>query len=109
MLDEAAREYTGQSWGLAGADLSGVLDPWQIVLSRQAEGGAAPAAVRHMIANLRAATEKLDAAVGQPVAAYDHAEAALLDAARAAVTTAGGAGNQATAGGAGNPIEERGR
>jgi argininosuccinate lyase len=48
MIDEAVREHTGQSWALAGVDLSEVLDPWQIVLSRQAQGGAAPATLRRM-------------------------------------------------------------
>jgi argininosuccinate lyase len=85
MLDEAAREYTGQSWGLAGADLSEVLDPWRIVLSRQAQGGAAPAAVRRMIGNLRDSLDELDAAVGERVAVYDRAERELLDAAKASV------------------------
>jgi argininosuccinate lyase len=89
MIDEAAREYTGQSWDLAGADLSEVLDPWQIVLSRQAQGGAAPPAVQRMIANLRASLDELDAAAVERAASYDRAERALLDAARAAAETAG--------------------
>ncbi|HYZ36616.1 MAG TPA: argininosuccinate lyase, partial [Pseudonocardiaceae bacterium] len=84
MIDKAAREYTGQPWGLAGANLSEVLDPWQIVLSRQAQGGAAPAAVHSMIENLRASVDELDAAVGERNAAYDRAERALLAKARAA-------------------------
>ena len=42
MIDEAALAHVGTSWGLAGTDLSEVLDPWRIVLSRTAEGGAAP-------------------------------------------------------------------
>jgi len=85
MIDEIAREYTGHPWGLTGADLSEVLDPWQIVLSRQAQGGAAPAAVHRMIANLGASLGKLEAAVGERTAAYDRAEQALLTAARASV------------------------
>jgi argininosuccinate lyase len=89
MIDEAAREYTGQSWDLAGADLSEVLDPWQIVLSRQAQGGAAPPAVQRMTANLRASLDELDAAAVERAASYDRAEQALLDAARAAAETAG--------------------
>ena len=89
MIDEAAREYTGQSWDLAGADLSEVLDPWQIVLSRQAQGGAAPPAVQRMTANLRASLDGLDAAAVERAASYDRAEQALLDAARAAAETTG--------------------
>ncbi len=90
MIDEAARECTGRSWGLTGADLSEVLDPWQIVLSRRAQGGAAPSALRHMVGNLRATLHELDGAVGERSAAYDRAERALLEAARAAVEKAAG-------------------
>jgi argininosuccinate lyase len=90
MIDEVAREYTGHSWGLAGANLSEVLDPWQIVLSRQAQGGAAPAAVRRMIVNLRDSLDELDAAVIERTASYDRAERELLDAARVSVAKAAG-------------------
>jgi len=83
MIDEAAREHTGRSWALAGADLSEVLDPWQIVLSRQAQGGAAPTALRRMTGNLRASLDELEATVGERAAAHDRAERALLAAARA--------------------------
>ncbi|MCA1820310.1 MAG: argininosuccinate lyase [Pseudonocardia sp.] len=90
MIDEVARELTGHSWGLAGANLSEVLDPWQIVLSRQAQGGAAPAAVRRMIVNLRDSLDELDAAVIERTASYDRAERELLDAARVSVAKAAG-------------------
>ncbi|MGH3768246.1 MAG: argininosuccinate lyase [Pseudonocardiaceae bacterium] len=90
MIDEVAREYTGRSWGLGGADLSEVLDPWQIVLSRRAEGGAAPSALRRMAGNLRASLDELDVVVGERSAAYDRAERALLEAARVAVEKAEG-------------------
>jgi hypothetical protein len=43
-----------------------------------------------MIANLRAWLDQLDAAVGERTAAYDHAERALVEAARAAAGTEGG-------------------
>jgi argininosuccinate lyase len=85
MIDEAALEHTGRSWGLAGVDFSEVLDPWQIVLSRQAQGGAAPAALRRMTGNLRVSLDELDATVGERTAVHDRAERALLAAARAVV------------------------
>ena len=50
MLDAAAAEVTGHPLGLAGRDLSAALDPWQIVASRTALGGAAPGEVRRMAA-----------------------------------------------------------
>ena len=53
MLDAAAAEVTGRPLGLAGHDLSAVLDPWQIVASRTALGGAAPGEVRRMAARGR--------------------------------------------------------
>lgn len=73
------------------ADLSEVLDLWQIVLSRQAQGGAAPLELRRMTGNLRASVDELDAAVGERTTAYDRAECSLLAAARAVVEEAGGA------------------
>lgn len=85
MLDEAAREHTGRSWGLTGMDLSEVLDPWQIVLSRHAQGGAAPTAVHRMTGNLRRSLDELDATVSERAAAHDRAESALLAAAKAVV------------------------
>jgi argininosuccinate lyase len=85
MIDEAARELTGQSWGLVEKDLSEVLDPWQIVLSRRAQGGAAPTALRRMTGDLRASLDELDAAVAKRTATHDRAEQALLKAARAVV------------------------
>jgi argininosuccinate lyase len=85
MIDEAALAHTGRDWGLAGRDLSGVLDPWRIVESRQAQGGAAPAALDRMTAALRTDLAALTAEANTRSAAFDAAEDALLDAARAAV------------------------
>ncbi len=86
MIDDAALAHTGRSWDLAGADLSDVLDPWRIVLSRQADGGAAPAALTRMIGGLRASVAALTADAHTRTAAFDHAEEALLATARAVVT-----------------------
>ena len=48
LLDASAAEITGRPLGLAGRDLSAVLDPGQIVASRTTLGGAAPAEVIRM-------------------------------------------------------------
>lgn len=84
MLDRAAAEHTGQPLGLAGRDLTEVLDPWRIVLSRDAQGGAAPAAVHRMTADLTRRLDDLDARARERLAAFDGAENGLLEAARAA-------------------------
>ena len=59
MLDAAAAEVTGRPLGLAGRDLSAALDPWQIVASRTALGGAAPGEVRRMAAEADAEASRL--------------------------------------------------
>jgi argininosuccinate lyase len=82
MIDEAARAHVGSSWGLAGADLSEVLDPWRIVLSRQADGGAAPAALARMTTQLHDNAADLAARAEAKLAAFDRAESGLLDTAR---------------------------
>ncbi|HEY1969194.1 MAG TPA: argininosuccinate lyase, partial [Pseudonocardia sp.] len=67
-------------------DLTEVLDPWRIVQSRQAEGGAAPEALARMTAALRAELDRLDADAAARTAAFDDAEARLLATARAVVS-----------------------
>jgi argininosuccinate lyase len=81
MIDDAAEAHTGRRWGLAGADLSAVLDPWQIVLSRRAEGGAAPEALAGMTGQLRTELARLAALARERTAGFDRAETALLEAA----------------------------
>ncbi len=85
MVDRAALEYTGQTWGLADTDLREVLDPWQIVLTRTAQGGAAPTAVESMIVNLRAWVDRLTRRLDRTRTRIDDAEARLLAEARALV------------------------
>ena len=85
MIDEAAVEHTGRSFGLAGTDLSEVLDPWRIVLTRGAEGGAAPDALADMVTALRTGLDDLDARAAARTAGFDRAEQELLDTARARV------------------------
>lgn len=84
MIDDAARAHLGRSLDLAGEDLSEVLDPWRIVQSRRADGGAAPEALARMTAALRGDLDALGAAAAARAAAFDAAEQALLDTARAA-------------------------
>ncbi|HTK65353.1 MAG TPA: argininosuccinate lyase [Pseudonocardia sp.] len=90
MIDEAARELTGQDWGLTGADLSAVLDPWRIVLTRQAEGGAAPAALESMARQITGELAELEATARRRTAGFDAAEQALLAHARDIVTKGAG-------------------
>ncbi len=78
MLDAAAVEYRGHTLGLAGIDLTAVLDPRQIVLTRTAQGGAAPAAVEAMIASLRAQIADLRVATTTWRSSIDGAETELL-------------------------------
>ena len=86
MIDAAALAHTGEAWGLAGEDLSSVLDPGRIVESRQAEGGAAPAALARMVSGLRADLADLAATVSGRTAVFDRAERDLLQAAREAAS-----------------------
>lgn len=82
MLDNASVELDGRPLGLAGHDLSAVLDPRQIVLTRSAQGGAAPDAVGAMVRSCAAEAGALHAEAARWKATFDDAEAALLAAAR---------------------------
>jgi len=62
LLDAAAAALTGKPLGLAGRDLSVVLDPGQIVASRASLGGAAPAEVTRMAGEV---TDRAAALAGQ--------------------------------------------
>ena len=83
MIDAAAVDHTGQQLGLAGADLSPVLDPRQIVLTRRAAGGAAPSAIESMVASCRKAASDLSAEASRRRSRFQTAEADLLRTARA--------------------------
>ncbi|HEX7277687.1 MAG TPA: hypothetical protein VF244_09970, partial [Acidimicrobiales bacterium] len=78
MLDNASIEHQGRPLGLAGHDLSAVLDPLLIVSSRSATGGAAPEAVGGMVATCRESAAGLHAEADRWRASFDCAEAALL-------------------------------
>ena len=78
MLDAAAKEYTGEPIGLAGRDLSDVLDPRRIVETRTAAGGAAPLVVEQMAASCRQQAAELGALARARTRTYADAERALL-------------------------------
>jgi argininosuccinate lyase len=82
MLDNASVEQQGRPLGLAGHDLSAVLDPGLIVATRSARGGAAPAAVEAMVESCRAASVALRADADKWRSSFAGAEESLLDRAR---------------------------
>jgi argininosuccinate lyase len=85
LLDAAAAELTGKPLGLAGHDLSAVLDPGHIVASRISLGGAAPAEVTRMAGDV---TDRAAALAGQARgwrATHLAAEEALVATARRCV------------------------
>ena len=73
---------TAATGGDAGRDLSAALDPWQIVASRTALGGAAPGEVRRMAAEADAEAARLAGEARHWRDTYRAAEDALLEAAR---------------------------
>jgi argininosuccinate lyase len=88
LLDAAAAALTGKPLGLAGRDLSAVLDPGRIVASRTSVGGAAPAEVTRMAGEV---TDRAAALAGQAHdwrAAHLAAEEALAARARRCVAAA---------------------
>jgi argininosuccinate lyase len=89
MVDAAALAHTGRAWGLAGEDLSGVLDPLRIVATRTAEGGAAAGALDRMVAELRADLDRLAAEAAGRTATFDRVEQDLIDAALGVVDGTG--------------------
>ena len=83
MLDAAALEHIDRPLGLTGSDLTSVLDPRQIVLTRTSGGGAAPAAVEAMVASCRASAAGLSAEAARWREHFAAAEQNLLERARA--------------------------
>lgn len=78
MLDAAARDSVEIDLGLAGRDLSDVLDPRAIVLTRSSPGGAAPDVVRGMAADCRLAAARAKEKASAQEKAIDTAEGNLL-------------------------------
>ena len=83
-LDAAAKEYDGRVLGLAGTDLTEVLDPRHIVETRTAAGGAAPPVVEGMAADCARQAGELRVAARTTRDAFTRATAQLLDTAAAA-------------------------
>ena len=82
LLDAAAAELTGEPLGLAGCDLSAVLDPGQIVASRTSLGGAAPEEVGRMAGDVAARAAALAGQARGWRESYLAAEEALVATAR---------------------------
>jgi argininosuccinate lyase len=78
MLDESAVALRGRPLGLDGTDLTEVLDPRQIVMTRTARGGAAPAAVDEMIGSCRHSCAELADEARRSRSSVAEAERSLL-------------------------------
>jgi len=108
LVDEAAKELTGQPLGLAGRDLTPVLDPGLIVTSRTSLGGAAPAEVTRMARDVGTRAGELAAQARAWRERYLGAERALVATARRCVAAASDAELAGIAAAApGQPTEER--
>ena len=83
MIDAAALQYAGRALGLAGMDLSEVLDPRRIVATRTATGGAAPEVVGAMAASCSEQAAELRDRARASRASFAEAERSLLAAASA--------------------------
>jgi argininosuccinate lyase len=88
LLDAAAAALTGHPLGLAGRDLSAVLDPGHIVASRTSLGGAAPAEVTRMAGDVTDRAAALAGQVHGARATHLAAEEALVVTARKCVAAA---------------------
>src|SRR5207342_2577023 len=78
LLDAAALESRGQGLGLAGHDLTEVLDPRRIVQTRTAAGGAAPEVVEGMAASCVRQAAELAAHADAERTRFRVAETALV-------------------------------
>jgi argininosuccinate lyase len=78
MLDQAALQRIGRTLGLEGRDLSEILDPRDIALSRSGPGGAAPDEVRRMAGSCRVTAEGIRDQAGRRRHGYVAAEADLV-------------------------------
>jgi argininosuccinate lyase len=98
LLDRAAIAVTGGPLQLTGRDLSAVLDPWQIVLSRTARGGAAPGEVTRMAADVRQQAADLAGGAQHWREEYQRARDSLVASARRCVDVGDGAALRDVAG-----------
>ena len=85
LLDACAADLTGQPLGLAGNDLTEVLDPGRIVASRTTLGGAAPAEVTRMAGDVEARAGELAGQAREWRDTYRAAGGALITTARRCV------------------------
>jgi argininosuccinate lyase len=81
MIDRAAEDLIGRPLGLAEIDLSDVLDPRAIVMTRVSAGGAAPGVVREMAADVAARATGIGSSAREQSQAMDEVEAGLKRAA----------------------------
>jgi len=81
MLEEAAQRRIGRSIGIAGVDLTEVLDPRAIVQTRCLPGGAAPDVVKAMAAEVGAEAARIRNEAAGRRQHFEAAEAALVEAA----------------------------
>ena len=80
-LEAAAQQYAGLSLGLAGRDLTEILDPRRIVETRTLAGGAAPPVVEGMTADCVREAGSLRTRARSRRTSFEQAEAALVEAA----------------------------
>lgn len=85
MINDAAQAHTGSSWQLTRSDLQAVLQASNIVASRTALGGAAPAALAATIASSCLRVADVENMASRRLAAFDAVEQQLLDRALAVV------------------------
>ena len=86
MLDAASLQQAGRTLGLAGRDLTDVLDPRVIVQTRTATGGAAPGVVEQMATDCSAQALQLIGLAATRREQFAAAESRLLAAAAALAT-----------------------
>jgi argininosuccinate lyase len=78
LLDAAAVDQIGRPLGLAGSDLSTVLDPRAVIETRIGAGGAAPAVVRDMATRCRLEAVAMTDRIKALAAAFADAETMLI-------------------------------
>ena len=77
-LDEAAKQICGRPLNLEEAELAKALDPRQIVATRQAQGGAAPAEVKAMAKSFAAQANQLKTQAQQAKTHFAQTEKHLI-------------------------------
>lgn len=78
LLDEAAREITGEPANLPQEVIRKALDPREFVLDRDGYGGTSPKRVRQMISSRSKAHARQEKAIGAMLEGLDRSDAKLL-------------------------------